>query len=265
MMLNATLIVLRLRTLPRKFARDRRGVVAVTFALSAMAVILAVGAGLDLERAYVARQQLSAVATLTCQYANRPIIVSKWFGSCQGCYAASVNAYGAVALAAQQASWTQTVATPFTYTAGRAGTVALAASVPATILHIIGIANMPVSVSAQCFAVLASAPQQPAPDGTAPLLVDEGFENSAYPTSIAWYTPSGTVEPYSSGQVSNPALNTPPANAGYVGANGNEWIITGYCLEVDAVGKTVSTVPEGTHSAELDCDNGSKAVLPPPF
>ena len=252
-------LITGLRTITRTFALDRRGAVAVTFAVSAVPLMVAVGAGIDLERAYTARQQLSAVAALTCQYANRPTVVTLAFGSGGStAYIASVKSYYALALADQNASWTQTTATPFTYSQGGAGTVTLTASVPTSIMQIIGITGVPVGVSVQCFAALASTPQQPAPDATA-LLVNEGFENAAS-DPVTWYLPSGTNAPYSYRTVVNPVVSTPPTKAGYVGTNGSEWIIMGYCLEVDKQPRTANTAAEGTHSGELDCDNGSDSA-----
>jgi len=248
------------RLFTQGFARDRRGVVAIVFALSVTAMVLAVGTGIDLARAYTARQQLSAVAALTCQYANRPTVVMLAFsGGGVSSYTTSVNSYYAVALADQNVTWTQTTSTPFTYTQGGAGKVTLAASVPTSVMHVVGVSSLPVSTSVQCFAVLASTPQQPTADATA-LLVNDGFENAYYGSTITWYLPNGTAKPWSDGAFVFPKVNTAPTSAGYVGSNGSEWIIMGYCLEIDYVGKTVSSVPQGTHSAELDCDNGSNTA-----
>jgi len=248
-----------LRIIRRSFVLNRRGAVAIIFAVSALTLVLAVGAGTDLQRAYTARQQLSAVATFTCQYANRPTVVSLAFGSGgTTAYTASVNSYYALALADQNAGWTQTTATPFTYTQGGAGNVTLTATVATSIIQIIGIKTLPVGVSAQCFAVLASTPQQPVADATATMLINEGFENAGH-DPITWYLPTGTYAGYD-GLGSISATSTALTHPGYVGSNGNEWIIMGYCLEVDYVGKTQTTVPQGTHGAELDCDNGSQTA-----
>ena len=226
-----------LRIIRQNFGLDRRGAVAIVFAVSALTLILAVGAGTDLQRAYTARQQLSAVATLTCQYSNRPTVALLAFGAGGStAYAAAVNSYYAAAMADQNVSWTPTTSSsPFSYTYLGAGNVTLTASVPTTIVKIIGITSMPVGASMQCFSVLAGAPQQPAPDGSAPLLVNEGFENSSSSSHVRWYLPTGAISPYESGQTI-PLVTTTPTNAGYVGSHGNEWIIMGYCVEVDVAG-----------------------------
>lgn len=65
----------RLRLSLHSFARDVRGNIAMLFALSCSAAFIAMGAGLDLSRAFSARQRLSEVAALTCQYSVRPSIV----------------------------------------------------------------------------------------------------------------------------------------------------------------------------------------------
>lgn len=245
----------RLAILKQYFARDWRGAVALMFGLAAMSVLMAVGIGIDLGRTYIARQQLSAVATLTCQYANRPTVASIAFGSGGATgYASSVNAYYRLAFADQNVTWSQTVAAPFTYTAGGAGTVAVAASVPTTMVKMIGISSLPVGVSEQCFTAIGAVPQ-PVPDSTTTTPVTEGFENTAVSTGTAWYTPNGQVTGYQQG-TTIPVVNTPSANAGYIGSSGTEWLIQGYCLEIDYQGQTVNQDAQGTHGAELDCDNG---------
>ena len=241
----------------RRFTRDRRGVVAVMFAMSALLLAVAVGSGIDLQRAYMARQQLSAVATLTCQYSNRPIVARLAYGSGgSAAYVAKVNSFYGSAMTAQNVFWTQTTSAPFSYTMGGAGNVTLAASIPATIMHVLAISSIPVSVSIRCFTNIATV-AQPVPDSTATLLVNEGFENSAYPSSIAWYLPTGNFEPYGATTYAVPVTNTVPTTVGYVGSNGNVWLVMGYCLETDHVGKVAATVPQGIQSGELDCDNGS--------
>ena len=60
----------------RRFGSDGSGQIVIIFALASTAIVVAVGSGIDLSRAYVARQKLSEVATLTCQFANRSSIVA---------------------------------------------------------------------------------------------------------------------------------------------------------------------------------------------
>ncbi len=252
----------RLGEVVNGFARGRRGAIAVTFALSIVAIMMAVGSGIDLARAYIARQQLSGVATLACQYANRPTIVALAFGSGgSAAYILNVNTFITAAVAGQHASWSQTTATPFTFTAGAfpatssgAGNVALTASVPTSIMNMIGISSVPVSTSLLCFNALTGVPQ-PVADAATTLLVNESFENSMN-QHTAFYLPNGTSSGYETG-TAIPKVNAVPTTAGYVGPYGNEWLIMGYCLEIDTAGQTVNTAATGTHSAELDCDNGS--------
>lgn len=257
-------LIEHLRSMRRRLARDRRGAVAVTFALAALTVLLAVGSGIDLGRVYLARQQLSAVATLTCQYANRPSIVQMAFGDAStgggaANYASAVNHYETAAFTSQNVSWSQSTATPFSYAMAGTGTVAVSATIPTSLMYLIGITTMPVSAAVQCFSSPASG-SQPVPDSSTTLVM-EGFENVANSTTLSWYTPGGKIEGYSASNPNlNPVVNSPPATVGYVGLNGTEWLIMGYCLEIDKVGRNVATVPEGTHEAELDCDNGSGAA-----
>ena len=97
-----------------------------------------------------------------------------------------------------------------------------------------------------------SAPQlnknDPIPQ-TGLLLVNEGFETGK--TSYYFTNPAGQT-----GALSSPQ-NTFPTTAGYQGDSGNQFYLMGYCMEIDQVGVINSSTPQGTHSAELDCDNGS--------
>jgi hypothetical protein len=232
----------------------------MVFGLTLPVVVLAVGGGLDLSRTYLVSQQLSATAALTCQYASRPGVVAVAFGSGgASAYAANVTTYLSSSWSNQHPSVTQTTATPFAYTAGGAANVTLSATVPTTLMHLAGISSIPIQAKQTCFNTITEATPPPAQSTTSgTVLLQEGFENAAGPTNYNWYTPAGKAEaPWEAGQYSNPVLNTPPTNAGYVGVNGTEWLIMGYCLEVDSAGVNVSTVPEGTHNAELDCDNGN--------
>ncbi len=225
------------------------------FALAAMSVLMAVGIGIDLARTYLARQELSAVATLTCQFANRPTVQSLAYGSGGSTsYVTSVNAYYAQAFAGQNTNWTQNNSNPFSFTAGGAGTISLSASIPTTMIKMIGFSSLAVGVTQQCFSTIGSVPQ-PTPDSSTTTPISEGFENSAN-AHVAWYKPDGTSTGYQQG-TPIPVTNTATNTAGYVGTTGIQWIIMGYCLEVDTTGQTVNTDAQGSHGAELDCDNGS--------
>lgn len=230
---------------------DTQGGVAIIFALSATALIAFLGAGLDMSRALVARQELSNVATLACQYSNRPTVYSVAYSNNNGvqAYATQVNSFITQSLSNQNFTLTQSTGTPYTYSGlGGAGQVSLTATVPTLFLPIVSINSLPVSVTIAC---ATGQTQTPTTSGT--VIVSESFENSAC-SGTCWSTfqPSGAKN-----ALSNTPVNTFPSNVGYVGSSGTEWTLMGYCLEVDTVGLIKSTVPNGTHSAELDCDNGS--------
>jgi hypothetical protein len=234
----------------RRFRKSEGGQIAVMFALSATTLVTAIGAGLDLSRAFVSRQELSHAATLTCQYSTRPPVVAIVYngGNGQANYQATVNAYAQSFLASQKFQFNQTNATPFTYTPGGSSSVKLAASVPTIFMSIIGVTSLPVSATLNC----NNGQVQPTETQT-PLVFNESFESAAC-TGTCWgaFAPSGAINTYSA-----TATNTFPSNTGYVGISNTQWTVMGYCLEVDSVGLIVSSVPDGTHSAELDCDNGS--------
>ena len=58
-----------------RFSANKRGSITILFAISLVMILTAVGAGLDLSRAYQTRQKLAEVAMLGCQYATRPAII----------------------------------------------------------------------------------------------------------------------------------------------------------------------------------------------
>jgi hypothetical protein len=233
---------------------DRRGQVAIVFAMSTLALLTAIGSGVDLGRAYLAREQLSATAALTCQYANRPSVAQVAFGGGGAtAYNADVNAFLTNAWNSQNPSVTETVATPFSYTVGGAGVVSVAASVPTTLMKVVGVRRIPVSVSTQCFQSIGATPSPP---GTGPTyLIKEGFDNNHAPGTYDWYLPSGAIDSPPSGDAIS-AQSTFPSSPGYIGTTGTKWYIMGYCLEVDSVNNVAPSVPQGSYSAELDCDNG---------
>ena len=246
---------LRLHAAGRRWVGDRRGAMAIVFALAAVMLMTAVGCALDLGRTYYAEQQLAQAATLGCQYASRPSVAQLAFGdatTAAATYTAQVTSFVNASVASQHLSYSQTNATPFTYTAYGAGVVSLSASVPMTIMNIIGVRSLPVGANITCFTTPPGS-LEATPDATASVIMTEGFENSARSGSnVVYYNSNGTP----GFGIAQPAAAV--ANQiGYIGTTGTEWLTTGYCLEVDAVGKTQTTVPEGTHSGELDCENGS--------
>lgn len=240
----------------RKFSSASSGQIAILFGLSVTMIVMAAGGGIDLSRAYQARQKLSEIATLACQYASRPPIIETIAPSYSGAngsqtYQNKVNAYIAAAVTNQQLGYQQTTQpNPFTFVVGGPADVSLTASVPTSFMKVARITQMPVAATAHCYDNSAGITPS-VPDGSSPNLVQEGFENTACTGSCyVFYSPTGNVGARST------ASNTFPAGAGYTGTNGNAWYITGYCVEIDSVGVIKSSVAEGTHSAELDCDNG---------
>jgi Flp pilus assembly protein TadG len=231
--------------------RDAGGGVAIIFALSATALIAFLGAGLDLSRALVARQQLSNVATMACQYSTRPLVYAVAYSNNNGVqtYQTQVNSFVTQSLASQHFSLTQSTSTPFTFSGlGGTGQVNLTATVPTLFLPIVSINSLPVNVAITC---AAGQTQTTSPNGT--VLLSESFENSAC-SGTCWssFQPSGARNSF----ISSPVQSF-PSKVGYVGTSGAEWTIMGYCLEIDASGVIRPTSADGTHAAELNCDNGS--------
>ena len=238
----------------RRFRRDQSGQIAIIFAVSAMTLVSAVGAGVDLSRAFVARQQLYHAATLTCQYSARPSVVSVAYSNGQGTatYIAQVDQQAAKYVSSQSSTLTQTNASPFTYAIGGNSSVNMQSSVPTIFMGLAGVKTMPVSTTVAC------ANGSPQANDTQPsIVVSESFENSACDGSCwSTFAPNGAGGLHAAGISSTPT-NTPSSNYGYTGASGVQWSIMGYCLEVDHAGVTKSTAADGNYSAELDCDNGS--------
>jgi len=241
-----------------RFRRDERGNIALVFGLSCLMIFTAMGAGLDLSRAYLARQKLSQVATLSCQYASRPSVVdtstASYTGSGGGAaYTAAVNAFISTAWQSQNVNLTQTNGTPFTYTQGSSSSVSLAASVPTTFMEILGYTQIPIAVQTHCYDA-ASAVIQRVIDSNSQYLIKESFE--AVPTPFNHYTnylPNGN-----NGTQSSPTGYS--SAVGYTGAGGTQWHISGYGLEQDKAGTNTSTVFDGGYSVELDADNGSHSA-----
>lgn len=242
-----------------RFAGHARGNVAIIFALSSVAIALGVGAALDLSGAYAARQRLSEVATLTCQYSVRPSVVNTQSSNAAyaanptnpfAFYLATVNQFAANALAAQHMNAAQVSGASGTayYTQANAsstGTTQLSMSYPTAFLRIINVNAIPVQAKMGC-----QNTSQSSQVVTASTVLSEGFEVASC-TVFCFTLPSGV-----SGALQNPTA-TFGATPTYTGSSGFAWYVIGYCLEVDSVGVINASDPEGTHSAELDCDNAN--------
>jgi Flp pilus assembly protein TadG len=226
----------------RRFASDRRGNIAMLFAVAAVMIVTGVGAGIDLARAYGARQRLSQTAILACQFASRPSI-----NPSSATYMSKVTSFITATLTQQNFQWTQTNSAPYTYNPAGTSTVTLSASVPTSFMQIVHIATIPISATSTCNPTT----------GTQSTVVSEGFEATTPSgcSNVCWYLPNGTTSGYTV-TGSFPQTNTFTSTVAYTGSTGAQWYIMGYCLEVDLVGAILGTVPQGTHSAELDCDNG---------
>jgi hypothetical protein len=242
----------RIRHVGRHFVTDRRGNVALLFGLSATVLFMAMGGGLDFARAYLARQKLSQIATLACQYASRPAIIgtsTSTYGGSNGsaAYVSNVNNFIATTWQTQKVNLVQTNAAPFTYTPGGAANVSLTSSMPAIFIQMFGINTVGLGAQSHCYDSASTVPQ-----GGGQYVMKEGFEatpNGAVPTWTA-YLPNG-----SSGFQQTPT--TFSTAVGYTGSDGTQWHITGYCLEQDRIGTINNAVFEGNYSVELDCDDGS--------
>ena len=237
-----------------RFKRDPRGNVAVIFAFSLVTLAVALGGAVDLARAYSARQKLAEVASLACQYASRPSVIqtdaTNYSGANgQAAYSTAVVNFITSSLQAQNFQYTQTTTAPFTSTQNGPANVNLTASVPTTFLQVVRIMQVPVSATAHCYDAPSSINQVV----NNPSIVQESFENPPPSgcTSACYIQANGTL-----GTPATPS-SAFPSTAGFTGLFGAAWYIEGYCLEIDQTGKTKSTTPNGSHSAELDCENGS--------
>lgn len=236
------------------FAADERGNVALLFGLMSILLFMAMGGGIDFSRAYLARQKLSHVATLACQYASRPAIVDTATASYNGSngtatYVSNVNNFISTSWLTQKVSLTQTNGSPFNYTQGGAANVSLTSAMPTTFIGMFGISSIALSAQSHCYDTIASVTQR-VPDSSGQYVIKEGFEANGTPGGYTFYNPNGQV-----GTQPTPTTYSPAV--GYTGANGNQWHITGYCFEQDSVGVIKGTVPEGNFSGELDCDDGT--------
>jgi Flp pilus assembly protein TadG len=252
---NMHIFLSKLANLLSGFHRNRRGSVAILFALACVMLFVGMGAGLDLARAYQTRQKLAEVAMLSCQYATRPAIIQPVAASNSGTeeradYVSTVTSFVNTSLGAQKIPFTQTNSTPFTYANNGAAQVSLSATVPTTFMQVMHLNTIPVTVTANCF----SMPSQ-VTTATGPYLVQESFETHVS-THLTWYLPDGTTKTFGSGGTI-PKVTSFNANNIYTGSNGSKWVIMGYCVETDGVGQISSTAPDGSYTAELNCDNGS--------
>ncbi len=242
------------------FCRDRKANVTMVFGLMSVMIMIGAGASIDLTRAYMARQKLVQTAMLACQYAGRPSVIDTSATSYSGtgggaAYVTAVNNFITSTLASQNIQYTQTTGSPFTYTQNGAANVALTATVPTAFMKLINISQMHVGASSHCYDNINTLPQRVA-SNSSPNILTEGFENMPCgSTNVCWSKPDGTSMTYTT-TGSIPVHNTFTSTIAYTGTTGTQWYVMGYCLEVDTVGQILTTVPEGSHEAELDCDNG---------
>ncbi|KQP51413.1 hypothetical protein ASF39_10310 [Methylobacterium sp. Leaf108] len=245
-----TIVPARVLGFARRFGSDTGGGIAIIFALGAVVLIVASGGGIDLMRSYQAKQKLSEIATLTCQYASRPSVLQLLNGTGgpgATSYQATVDGYIDRAVTTQKMGWTLTNTDRFVQSGTGPADVKLAVAVPTAFARIIGITQLPVTAAAHCY----DGPNAPDPSG---FVVKEGFEatggaNAVQKGGWAYYTIDGR-------SIARPSAN-PGSTPVYTGTGSAVWYGTGYCLETDEVGTISSTVPEGRQSAELDCENGS--------
>ena len=243
-----------------RFVADRRGNIVVLFAFSLVALALAVGAAIDLARAYNAQQKLYQTATLACQYASRPSVIqtaSSHSGVANGftTYVSKVNAFVTTTLQGQNFQYTQTTVAPFSAAQNGAANVHVTANVPTTFMQIAQFTQLPVSASVHCY----DTPSSVNPVTTGPYVMQETF-GVPICSGCGWvfYPGAGaTVSISGHGSTIASANSTPSSTIGYTGITGTNWVIMGFCLEVDTVNTIFPNVPIGTQSAELDCDNGS--------
>jgi hypothetical protein len=224
------------------------------FALAATVVVTGVGAGIDLMRIYNSQQKASQVAALACQYAGRPSVIATETSGTNGgsTYSGMVTTYIANTWTSQAVGYAQTTATPFTATPGGAANVTVTSNVPTTFMKIAGYATIPIAATSHCYDSPSTIPAVVPVAGVN--LVQEGFEASPCGTpALCFVAPNGsysTIAPLNAGASSFPSSPT------FTGQNGSKWYVVGYCAEFDQAGLISASDPEGSHSAELDCDNG---------
>ncbi len=242
-----------------RFRRDERGSILILFAFAGVVLVAIVGAAMDLSRAYSARQRLSETANLACQYAARSSVNSTVASNPSSSnitgYKTSVTNFVTQALGTQKFGWTQTNATPFSWSSGNAGNIALSANVPMTFMKLFTVSQITVGANAHCFDTIAAI-SQPVSSTSGAVVAQEGFETSGC-SGACWYFYAPGATP---GNTRSTPLNTFPATSTYTSASGVHWYVMGYCVEIDAINTIFSSAPQGSHSTELDCDNGSGAA-----
>ncbi len=255
----------------KSFGADAKGQIAILFAFASFALMAAFASGVDLSRAYQARQKLSQTAALACQFASRPSIVGDTAN-----YSTDVQNFVTDELSAQNFGFAQTTPAPFTYTANGAADVTLTANVPTVFVNVLtafipnySVTQIPISATSHCY---DTPPKLPPVNGP---VVSERFgtigagcasaEKSgggcgfmyAAPGSNKVSTPGGSAGQY--GYTQSKPYNTANSVTGYTGDLG--WAIMGYCVEVDTPGVyPAGGAPGGYNSVELDCDNGSNSA-----
>ena len=130
------------------FYGDQSGSVAILFAVGAVMIFCAVGAGLDLSRAYQTKQKLAEVAMLGCQYATRSSIDAPVAASNAGTlqdtdYVATVTSFIQTSLTGQKLAQAQTNSAPFTFTPGGSSQITLTATVPTLFMQIVHVSTIP--------------------------------------------------------------------------------------------------------------------------
>ena len=216
-------------------------------------ILTAIGAGLDLSRAYQARQKLAEVAMLGCQYATRPAIIEPVAATNSGTvqqadYVSTVTSFINTSLSSQKLAVTQTNSAPFTYTTGGAAQVSLSAAMPTVFMQLAHVSTIPLTATANCFSTVSQVTSN-----SSPYVVQEGFETGT--SAYQYFLPNGNI--WNSGD--GPIGKTTTFNVAntYKGSAGATWVIMGYCVETDQAGVISSTVPQGNYSTELNCDNGT--------
>ena len=232
---------------------------AITFALFSTVLFVAIGGGIDLSRAYNASQELTDVANLGCQYANRPSIVQNASVSGGGpAYVSSVTNFINASLHSQNFPFTQTNSTPFSYVQNGAANVSLTATVPTVFASIINITTIPISATAHCYDTPSSVPQI-IPNGNSTLLAQEGFENtSVCPSGYCYVSPAGTVT--HNGSTTGLIIDTQhqlPVFRRLYRQDGTGLVHHGLLRGNRPCWRNHGHGSEGNFAAELDCENGS--------
>ncbi len=201
-----------------RYAFARNANVAILFALATPMILLAIGGGLELARAYESTQQLTEVANLACQYASRPSIIQNATAANSATYVAAVDSFITSSLAGQEFSLSQTNSAPFSFVPNGAANVNLTSTMPTVFAGIVidddtDFRQRP----------LLRYPEQRrsiVPNGAANVITQEGFEATSRCTNhTCWYEANGTVTPYCTGCYI-PETQSQPASPSYTGSHG---------------------------------------------